>query len=220
VPIAIDAKCDRHLNKERVSFYSSWPSSQRVRDLSAMIIVKDDFFKADIANLIEKGTEAYQWLYHHKSDTSNPAHNKFFVSALWRGGSTPNFFHILWKLIHKELSSLQGYECWRIIANGQVKGQNGNWHTDHGDKTIIYYPTAWKPEWGGSTFFRIDSSKKEIQYKKNRLVIFNSSISHYGSCPTVDNILRVSIAFNLRLKTTADELPKEALRNPSNDNAN
>ena len=33
-----------------------------------MIIVKEDFFKADLANLIAKGTKSYQWNYRHKSD--------------------------------------------------------------------------------------------------------------------------------------------------------
>jgi hypothetical protein len=30
---------------------------------SAMIVVRDDFFKADLCNLIAKGTEKYQWSY-------------------------------------------------------------------------------------------------------------------------------------------------------------
>ena len=98
-----------------------------------MIIVKDDFFKVDLANLIAKGTETYQWSYNHKSDVNDPAHNKFFVSHLWTDSSEDNFFHMLWKLI-KEVQSVQDCDCWRIIANGQIKGQNGNWHTDHGEK--------------------------------------------------------------------------------------
>jgi hypothetical protein len=170
-----------------------------------MIIVKDDFFKADVANLIAKGTELYQWRYHHKSDGNDPTHNTFFVSPLWTPSSGQNFFHILWKLIHKAVPSVQDYECSRIIANGQVKGQDGNWHTDYGDKTVLYYPTAWKPEWCGSTYFEIDGSKKEIQYKQNRLVIFDSSISHYGSSPAVENVLRISIAFNLRNQNVTHE---------------
>jgi hypothetical protein len=163
-----------------------------------MIIVKDDFFKADLVNLIEKGTQNYQWSYYHKSDVNDPTHNKFFVSHLWTPSCEHNLFYTLWKLIHREAPGVQGYDCWRIIANGQVKGQNGNWHTDHGDKTMLYFPNAWNSEWGGSTFFKIDGLKKEIEYKRNRLVIFDSSILHYGSSPTVDNILRISIAFNLR----------------------
>jgi len=167
-----------------------------------MVVIQDDFFKADLANLIEIGTETYQWHYHHKSDVNEPDHNKFFVSRLWSHPSEQNFFHMLWKIIHNEMANVQDYDCWRIIANGQVKGQNGNWHTDHGDKTVLYYPTAWSIEWGGSTLLQVDGSKKEIEYKKNRLVVFDSAITHYGACPTVDNILRISIAFNLRLKGT------------------
>jgi hypothetical protein len=169
-----------------------------------MIIIKDDYFKPDIANLIAKGTETYQWRYHHKSDVDNPAHNKFFVSGLWAESSVHNFFHMLWKLIQKDVSGIQDCECWRIIANGQVKGQNGNWHTDYGDATALYFPTAWQPEWGGSTYFQVNDSKKEIQYKRNRLIVFNSTIPHYGSSPTVDNVLRISIAFNLRRSAKLD----------------
>jgi hypothetical protein len=169
---------------------------------SEMIIVKDDFFKMDLANLIAKGTETYQWRYHHKSDVNDPDHNKFFVSYLWTDSSEPNLFNVLWKLIQKEVPSVQDCDCWRVIANGQVKGQNGNWHRDHGHKTVLYYPTAWNREWGGSTFFEIDNSKREVEYKRNRLVVFDSAIQHYGACPTIDNVLRISIAFNLRLRPT------------------
>jgi hypothetical protein len=107
---------------------------------------------------------------------------------------------MLWKLIQNDLPGLQQCDCYRIIANGQVKGQNIDWHTDHGDKTVLYYPIAWKPEWGGSTYFRIHDAEHEIQYRQNRLVVFDAGIWHYGCGPTIDNILRVSIAFNLRTK--------------------
>jgi hypothetical protein len=163
-----------------------------------MIIVEDDFFKADLASLVAKGTESYHWRYQNCS-TNSATDNRFFVSYLWTPSCEHNLFYALWKLIRNKIPSVEDCDCWRIIANGQMKGQNGNWHTDHGDKTILYYPTTWNPEWGGSTYFKIDGLKKEIQYKQNRLVIFDS-VPHYGSGPIVDNILRVSIAFNLRLK--------------------
>jgi hypothetical protein len=172
-----------------------------------MIDVRDDFFKADLCNLIAKGTEAYQWRY-WRAVPDDPADGKSFVSVLWSHSSEDNFFHMLWKLIQKEFLSLQECYCCRIIANGQVKSQNIDWHTDHGDKTALYYPIAWKPEWGGSTYFKIGDAEKEIQYKQNRIVIFDTSISHYGSCPTIENILRVSIAFNLRLKEDRELAPE------------
>jgi hypothetical protein len=172
----------------------------RSKRVSEMIIVKDDFFKADLANLIAKSTDTYQWRYGHKSDVRDTTHNKFFVSHLWIPSSEDNLFHTLWKLIQDKIPSVHNYDCFRIIANGQIKGQNGDWHTDHGDKTILYYPLAWSPEWGGSTYFEIDGSNEEVPYKQNRLVVFDSAVFHYGACPTVDNVLRISIAFNLRLK--------------------
>jgi 2OG-Fe(II) oxygenase superfamily len=165
-----------------------------------MIVVKDDFFKSDLSNLIARGTEAYQWCY-WCAVPDDATNNKSFVSFLWSEASQDNFFRMLWKLIQKEFIGLRDCDCYRIIANGQVKGQNINWHTDHGDKTALYFPVAWDPKWGGSTYFKIDDTQKEIQYRQNRLVLFNSDISHCGSGPTVDNILRISIAFNLRFKT-------------------
>jgi hypothetical protein len=132
---------------------------------------------------------------------NDSAHNKFFVSHLWNGSSEDNFFLLLWNFIHDEVPSLANYYCFRIIANGQVTGQNGNWHVDHGDKTALYFPLKWIPEWGGSTHFKIGAIEKEIPYIQNRLLIFDSQLPHYGSCPEVANILRVSIAFNLRLSS-------------------
>jgi hypothetical protein len=165
------------------------------------IVVKDGFFKADLSNLIAKGTEVYQWRY-WRAVMDDVADRRTFVSFLWNHSSESNFFHMLWKLIQKGFPSLQDCYCYRIIANGQVKGQDIDWHTDHGDRTVLYFPIAWNPEWGGSTYFRIGDSEKEVQYKQNRLLIFNSNILHRGSGPTVENILRVSIAFNSCLKTT------------------
>jgi hypothetical protein len=163
-----------------------------------MIIVKDNFFKADLCKMVTKGTEMYRWCYNHKSDMADPTHNKFFVSYLWIPPYGDNFFHILWKLIHNEVPYVADFDCFRIIANGQVKGQNGNWHTDRGDRTVLYFPLEWAPEWGGSTFIKIEASETEIQYQRNRLLIFDSDIIHYGAGPAIHNVLRVSIAFNLR----------------------
>jgi hypothetical protein len=169
-----------------------------------MLIVKEDFFKADLCNLIAKGAQAYQWRYHHKSDINNPTHNKFFVSRLWDEASQENFFYMLWRMIYKDITFVEDCYCWRIIANGQVKGQDGNWHSDHGDKTVLYFPLEWVAEWGGPIHFKIDDAETQIQYKQNQILAFNSRILHYASSPTVDNILRVSIAFNLRITKSTE----------------
>jgi len=68
-----------------------------------MIIVRDNFFKEDLSKMIAKGTETYRWSYNHKSVMADPTHNKFFVCYLWFDSSAENFFHILWKQIHKDV---------------------------------------------------------------------------------------------------------------------
>jgi hypothetical protein len=163
-----------------------------------MIIVKDHFLQPDLCKIVTKGTEAYRWCYNHKSVVADPTHNKFFVSYLWFPSYGDNFFHILWKIIHREVHDVANFQCFRIIANGQVKGQNGNWHKDFGDRTVIYFPLEWATEWGGATYLKTEVSETEIQYQRNRLLIFDSDMLHYGAGPSIDNVLRVSIAFNLR----------------------
>jgi hypothetical protein len=166
-----------------------------VKESIATFVIKDDFFKPDLSNLIAQGIEAYQWRYWHSVPGAN---NKSFVCFLWTESTGENFFRLLWKMVQREFLSLHDYDCFRIFANGQVRGQNINWHKDYGDKTAVYFPTSWERDWGGSTYFQIGDSKKEVQYKQNRLVLFDTDIWHSGSGPTVDNIMRVSIVFNLR----------------------
>jgi len=168
-----------------------------------MIVVRDDFFKADLCNLIAKGTEKYQWSY-LRAVENDPTDRKTFVSFLWGDSHEKNFFHMLWKLIQKEFTSLQECYCDRIIANGQVKGQNIDWHRDPGYRTALYYPVAWQAEWGGSTYFLSGKEEEEIQYKQNRLVIFDTSLLHSAPGPTVENKLRISIAFNLWDRTSIE----------------
>jgi hypothetical protein len=166
----------------------------------AGITVKDNFFNPELARLIAKGTEEFRWRYWRPvtDDTNN---NRTFVSILWDDSSSEeNIFRLLWRLIQNELSDLKSCYCYRIIANGTVKGQNIGWHSDNGYKTVLYYPNEWEPQWGGSTYFKFLGSEKEVQYLQNRIVVFDADLLHYSSSPSVDNILRVSIAFNLRLE--------------------
>ena len=167
-----------------------------------MIIFKDDFFNADLCKLIAKGVEAYEWRYW----CAVPPNNKTFVSFLWNNQSSEdNFFSMLWKKIQKELPIVQDCYCDSVHANGTVKGQNINWHTDHSDKTVLYFPLAWDREWGGSIYVKNGNSTNEIRYHQNRLVVFDRTVSHSGSGPSIENILRVSIAFSLRLKTSKSQ---------------
>jgi hypothetical protein len=169
-----------------------------------MVVCRDNFFQETMADFLEKATELYKWRYGQKSFHED--YTKFFVCHLWdkwlEEQSQNNLYYKLWTIIQRQC--MKNYECWRIVANGQVKGQNGSWHLDdeeHGAKTIVYFPLEWSPEWGGSLYFSNNKTESEVKYQKNRLVMFDSHMLHYGEGPAVDNIIRISIAFNLKLST-------------------
>jgi len=163
------------------------------------VIVADNFFNSALTQIIGKSTEEFRWRY-WRPVTDDKNHNKTFVSILWDEGAEQNLFYMLWTVIKNHFNDLEQCYCYRIIANGTIKGQNIGWHRDNGYKTVLYYPNEWKAEWGGSTYFKFDNSEKEIRYVQNRLIIFNTNLLHYSATPKVDNVLRISIAFNWRLE--------------------
>ena len=73
----------------------------------------------------------------------------------------------------KKISLDRGY------VNLYPYGIGGDWHTDTDSKngrTVLFYPSDWKKEYGGATEFQ--ESGEKVEYKKNRLLIFNSHTSH------------------------------------------
>jgi hypothetical protein len=161
------------------------------------LIVRDNFFTDELNSLIARSTEDFQWRYWRPVTDDSDKH-KTFVSLLWNDSSEDNFYKLIWRTIQNQITDLGNCHCYRIIANGTVKGQNIGWHRDNGYKTVLYFPNSWRSEWGGSTYFKVDDSQTEIAYVQNRIIIFEASLLHFGACPTVTDILRVSIAFNLR----------------------
>ena len=63
-------------------------------------------------------------------------------------------------------------------------GIGGDYHTDSKSdpkaeslqKTILFYPSDWKEEYGGATEFQ--ESGEKVEYKKNRLLMFDGSKLH------------------------------------------
>ena len=70
-----------------------------------------------------------------------------------------------------------------VLERGYVNlypfGIGGDWHTDSeftNSRTILFYPSDWKKEYGGATEFQ--ESGEKVEYKKNRLLMFDGSKSH------------------------------------------
>ena len=89
-------------------------------------------------------------------------------------------FNIIVSII-KEESEIKGKTI--LLERGYVNlypyGIGGDWHIDSESldgRTIMFYPSDWKEEYGGATEFQ--ESEEKVEYKKNRLLMFDGSKSH------------------------------------------
>ena len=92
-------------------------------------------------------------------------------------------------------------ELIRCYANGQTAGQHGVPHKDDGDITILYYPNQWQHYWGGHLHLMKDNMVDYIiEYKHNRLVMFDANVEHYSTAPVLSyGGLRMSVAWKVKV---------------------
>jgi len=88
-------------------------------------------------------------------------------------------FNIICSIIEKE-PEVKGKNI--LLERGYVNlypfGIGGEWHIDSespNGKTILFYPSDWKEEYGGATEIQ---GEEKVKYKKNRLLIFDGTIPH------------------------------------------
>ena len=89
-------------------------------------------------------------------------------------------YNIIISIIEKE-PEIKGktIQLERGYVNLYPFGIGGDWHTDSESsdgRTILFYPSDWKEEYGGATEFQ--ESGEKVEYKKNRLLIFDGSKYH------------------------------------------
>ena len=89
-------------------------------------------------------------------------------------------FDIIVSIIEKE-PEVEGKNI--LLERGYVNlypfGIGGDWHVDSGytnSRTILFYPSDWKEEYGGATEFQ--ESGEKVEYKKNRLLVFDGTKPH------------------------------------------
>ena len=84
----------------------------------------------------------------------------------------------------------------RAYANIQFKGMDGSFHKDDGDFTVLYMVTP-TLEGCGHFEYRDGEEVKKIDFKQNRVVVFEgASLSHRGMSPDTD-LPRVTLAFKV-----------------------
>ena len=89
-------------------------------------------------------------------------------------------FRIITSIIEKE-PEIKGKNI--LLERGYVNlypfGIGGDWHVDStftNSKTLLFYPSDWKEEYGGATEFQETGEK--VEYKKNRLLVFDGTKFH------------------------------------------
>jgi hypothetical protein len=104
-----------------------------------------------------------------------------------------------------EARSGKKFKILRIYANGQVYGQDGDFHQDDtGPNTwtfLIYMnivPANELENWGGETQFKMNDGLKIQLPVPNTGVLFRSNIFHKGMAPSnISSGLRVTVAWKL-----------------------
>ena len=110
-------------------------------------------------------------------------------------------FDIIFSIIKNELE-VKGKNIFleRGYVNLYPFGIGGDWHIDSDStagKTILFYPSDWKEEYGGATEFQ--ESGEKVEYRKNRLLVFDGSLSH-RSAVHQNPKNRYTVAFKTEIK--------------------
>ena len=123
-----------------------------------------------------------EWSIHYS--TPNQETPLFFNSITMdenvRKGEFVGLFNIIFSIIKNEPEIKGKYiSLERGYVNLYPYGIGGDWHIDSespNGRTILFYPSDWKAEYGGATEFQ--EPREKVEYKKNRLLMFDGTKFH------------------------------------------
>jgi len=145
------------------------------------IKVFDDVLSKDLLEFINKEISIMQWQLHN----STPDTPTNFFNCITSSYLSHQF---LFDLFIKKYSLSN--KLLRSYVNCYPPGSEGSVHFDDGDFTFLFFPDSWYNKYKGRLLFEED----EIDYKENRLVIFNTELGHKAEI-NKSNKMRHSIAW-------------------------
>ena len=163
------------------------------------MIVIDDFLDNDYLIHIQ---DTIPYLKYELASSIDPEVLHFLNSVGEPFPNTDSLNTLAKKVVN--LTCLRNPSIIRCYVNLNPQGEyhSGNFHTDDGDITALFYPFEWKSEWGGETEFE-DGSK--IENKMNRLVLFDAKKLHRAASHTSNNF-RYTIALKLKAEWNEDSI--------------
>ena len=154
-----------------------------------MVEVFDNFLDSEEIYYLQQLQKP--WVF-QSSDNSNPYNLPFLYCAPPKG--EPYFYKHLFKKIKNNIGK---HSIGRVYFNGQSYGQDGSFHVDNCDKTVLIYVSPYDWEWGGFT----QVGEEIIAPITGRMIAFDGMTPHKGfsfsrqTCP-----MRISLAYKLTSK--------------------
>tara|TARA_Y100001972_G_C7437278_1_gene224661 strand:+ start:91 stop:543 length:453 start_codon:yes stop_codon:yes gene_type:complete len=146
-----------------------------------MVKVFDNVLSSDFLDFINREILIMQWELHH-STVEDPAN--FFKCT-----TTPYLSHqFLFEFFSKKYFSIN--KLIESYVNCYPPECEGTMHYDPGNFTFLFFPHSWKDEYKGRLLFE----NEKIDYKENRLIIFNTKLSHKAEINKAKK-MRFSIAW-------------------------
>ena len=167
-----------------------------------IVIIDDILDSIEYQKLSEIMYQNPAWIWGGKTDYENENSARLWQINFKNGeGVVDSFILKLWETIKKKVKLTNSYEIFRVYANGQTYGMDGDWHTDSDDTgmyTFLYYFTKGDENIIGDTEFMIDEKLLSIKPLKNTGILFSSNLKHRGCAPKKEfKDLRITIAFKL-----------------------
>ena len=144
--------------------------------------VYDDVLDKQFLNYINHSLLDMKWHIHASTpDQEIPLFfNSSTIDENVRKEEYVFLFRIITSIIEKE-PEVEGKNI--LLERGYVNlypyGIGGDWHTDSrysNSRTILFYSSDWKEEYGGATEFQ--ETGEIVEYRKNRLLMFDGTRPH------------------------------------------
>ena len=132
-----------------------------------MIKVYDDVLSEDLLNFIQIEIEQTHWTTHGTETFGN----QNFFNCITTDWLSHNYLLKIFneKLMIKTKSLIRSY------MNCYPPQSQGDYHVDDGMQTLLFLTDDWDENWQGQVSFK---NNDDVLYKKNRLIVFDSSIEH------------------------------------------
>jgi len=148
------------------------------------IKVFDNVLENLFLEFIRKEINILTWQLQVSLPSDNQEEHQFFISAQQDLFTHQFLYEFLCKKYNLSNKFLRSY------INCHPPKSSGQFHSDDGDMTLLFYPDKNEKDKGGTEFE--DGTK--VDYKSNRLIIFDSTILHKAS-NNLSNEMRYSIAW-------------------------